>query len=544
MRSGSVRDNWCARHTLHVTVLALLCGQTLAGAGTGDTLKVDLRKRVASAGTPDRFCVTCEKQQWDPRQTAIIICDMWNQHWCKGATERVAELAPVMNRVVSAARDKGVFIIHAPSGTVDHYKDRPARLTAQNAPQAANFPAGMASWCNWKDATEEKAGYPIDHSDGGCDCQPKCKEGSPWTGQIEAIEIKDEDAISDSGAEVWNLLEARGLKNVILMGVHANMCVLGRPFGLRNLAKAGKNVVLMRDLTDTMYNSRRPPHVSHFTGTDLIVEHTEKYVCPTITSTVFTGRPPFRFKDDQRPFIVFLSAENEYDAAETLPAFARELELHSGLRCDILQASTAKSGAEIHYISGMDILTEADLVVVYARRRGFPADQMKYLRDYLARGKPLIGLRTASHAFDSRGSAPKEGRDEWPEFDPEVLGGNYHNHYGAGPKVTITPGPGAGGHPLLQGVELPFLSDGSLYKTSPLAAGTQLLLLGTIPDQEPEPVAWTNHYRNSRVFYTALGHPGDFANSSFRRLLTNAIFWALDKPVPSSGTIPAGAAVP
>jgi nicotinamidase-related amidase/type 1 glutamine amidotransferase len=529
---------------MSVIGVALLCGQVLAGSGAQEPLKVDLRKRVPVADASDRFCVAYEKQQWDPNETAIIICDMWNQHWCKGATARVAELAPVMNQVVAAARAKGVFIIHAPSGTIDHYKDHPARLTAQNAPAAANLPEGMKSWCQWKDETEKKAGYPIDHSDGGCDCQPRCQEGSPWTSQIDTIEIKDQDAITDSGTEVWNLLQARHIQNVILMGVHANMCVLGRPFGLRNLANAGKNVVLMRDLTDTMYNSRQPPHVNHFTGTDLIVEHTEEYVCPTITSTLFTGKPAFRFQDDKRPLVVFLSAENEYDAAETLPVFAHELELTRGLHCEILQADTDTKSKDFYTISGMEILTDADLVVVFARRRGFPTEQMKYLRDYLNRGKPLIGLRTASHAFDARGSAPKEGHDEWPRFDPEVLGGNYHNHYGAGPKVTITPAAGAKDHPILNGVALPFLSDGSLYMTSPLADGTQLLLVGTIPDQQPEPVAWTHRYKGGRVFYTSLGHPDDFTNPSFRRLLINAVFWAMDRPVPESPAAAARAAVP
>ncbi len=64
---------------------------------------------------------------------------------------------------------------------------------------------------------------------------------------------------------------------------------------------------------------------------------------------------------------------------------------------------------------------------------------MKCLRDYLDRGGPLIGLRTASHAFDTKGTAPKQGYEEWTKFDPEVLGGNYHNHYPAGPKLTVTP---------------------------------------------------------------------------------------------------------
>jgi len=501
----------------------------VANAGGGETLRVDLRKRVAPAATPERFQVVCERQQWNPAETAIIICDMWNRHWCQGATDRVVELAPVVNRVVSIARDRGVFIIHAPSGTVGRYKDHPARLVAVNAPKAAGLPEGITSWRRWKDATEEKVGYPIDHSDGGCDCRPQCKQGSPWTGQIDVIEIKDSDAISDSGAEVWNLLEARRIKNVILMGVHANMCVLGRPFGLRNLANAGKNVVLMRDLTDTMYNSRQKPQVNHFTGTDLIVEHTEKYVCPSIVSTIFTGQSPFEFKEDKRPFVVFFSAENEYGAAETLPPFAQELQLGHGLRCEIVQGATDTKSKDLHYISGLEILTQADLVVVYARRRGFPAEQMKYLRDFLDRGGALIGLRTASHAFDSRGNAPKEGHDEWPKFDPEVLGGNYRGHYGAGPKTTATPAAGPAGHPVLQGVELPLLSNASLYRTAPLTAGATALLVGTIPDQAPEPVAWTHRYKDARVFYTSLGHRDDFANPQFRKLLVNAVLWAMDK---------------
>jgi hypothetical protein len=121
---------------------------------------------------------------------------------------------------------------------------------------------------------------------------------APWKSQHAGIKIRDEDVISDSGVEIWNVLEARGIKNVILLGVHTNMCVLGRPFGLRQMAKNGKNVVLMRDMTDTMYNPKASPYVSHFKGTDLIVEHIEKYVCPTITSDQIIGGTPFRFKGD------------------------------------------------------------------------------------------------------------------------------------------------------------------------------------------------------------------------------------------------------
>ncbi|GAG50812.1 unnamed protein product, partial [marine sediment metagenome] len=236
--------------------------------------------------------------------------------------------------------------------------------------------------------------------------EPKCKQGSPWRSQVDIIEIRNKDAISDSGVEAWNLLEQHGIDNVIIMGVHTNMCVLGRPFGLRNMARYGKNVVLMRDMTDTMYNSQMRPFVSHFTGTDLVVEHIEKYVCPTITSTVFTGQPQFCFRNDKRPRMVFISAESEYKAEQSLPEFAHELKTKYGLYCEVLQGSINKKGEGRYYIAGMESLTNADLAVLFVRRRALTAKQMKYFRNYMDSGRPLIGLRTASHAFDTRGNAP------------------------------------------------------------------------------------------------------------------------------------------
>ncbi|MBN1805741.1 MAG: ThuA domain-containing protein [Sedimentisphaerales bacterium] len=489
------------------------------------------RSREPLSDVTGRFRVVQKKLEWNPEQTAIIICDMWDQHWCKGATSRVGELATRMNEIIKKARDKGVLIIHAPSGTVDFYENHPARKLAKNAPKAANLPGDINKWCSWIDKNEEQLGYPIDHSDGGCDCLPQCKQGSPWRRQVKTIEIRNQDAISDSGVEIWNLLEQRDIKNVIIMGVHTNMCVMGRPFGLRNMSKYGKNVVLMRDMTDTMYNSRKPPFVNHFTGTDLVIEHIEKYVCPTITSTVFTGRPQFCFKNDKRPRVVFISAESEYRAAETLPEFAHELKTKYGLYCEILQGSPEKSSKDRHELAGMEALTNADLAVLFARRRALPPEQMEYFRQYLNSGRPLIGLRTASHAFDTRGNAPA-GYAEWTKLDPEVLGGNYHGHHGSGPKCTVTLADKAKNHPILTGVQLPLTSNGSLYEVRPLAKTTQSLLIGTIPGKESEPVAWTNKYHKSRIFYTSLGHQDDFKNPQFRKMFINAVFWAMDKPVP------------
>src|SRR5439155_24664096 len=234
---------------------------------------------------------------WALKKTALIICDMWDDHWCKSAARRVAELARPMNEIVTAARAKGVFIIHSPSSVVNFYKDTPQRQRAQNAP-FAKPPVPLSTserwgtaWC-WPDPARE-FDLPIDDSDMGCDCAVKCKIRDAWTRQISTIEIAEPDAVTDNGQETYNVLQARGLDNVILLGVHLNMCVLGRPFGIRQMVKLGKNVALMRDMTDTMYNPEKKPQVGHFGGTELVIEHVEKFWCPSFTSSIFTGHPEF-----------------------------------------------------------------------------------------------------------------------------------------------------------------------------------------------------------------------------------------------------------
>jgi nicotinamidase-related amidase len=269
-----------------------------------------LKQRLRHTKDDQNYEVIVREIAWQPKQTAIIVCDLWDAHHCLNAVRRLEEMLPRMNEVLEKARSLGVLIVHAPSSCMEPYKDYPGRKLAMAAPKAKNLPADIAQWC-YKIPAEEKGKYPIDQSDGGEDDDLKEHEAwhaklkaqgrnpkAPWKRQHDGIKIHDQDAISDSGVEIWNLLESRGVSNVILVGVHTNMCVLGRPFGLRQMAKNGKNVVLMRDLTDTMYNPKRWPYVNHFKGTELIVEHIEKFVCPTITSDQILGGKPFRFKDD------------------------------------------------------------------------------------------------------------------------------------------------------------------------------------------------------------------------------------------------------
>jgi nicotinamidase-related amidase len=233
--------------------------------------------------------------KWKAQETAVVVCDMWEVHWCRGATARVAEMAPLMNEVLKILRAKGALVIHCPSNCMEFYEGTPQRKLAQAAPVIS--PRQPLEKSRPLEPSRESA-LPIDDSDGGCDCATPCQQGSPWKRQIASLEIAPEDAITDN-AEAYYLMRARGIKNVIVMGVHANMCVLGRPFAIRQLIAQDLNVVLMCDMTDTMYNSRQPPYVNHFRGTDLVVEHIERYWCGTITSKDVTGKDVFHFADDK-----------------------------------------------------------------------------------------------------------------------------------------------------------------------------------------------------------------------------------------------------
>jgi type 1 glutamine amidotransferase len=187
-----------------------------------------------------------------------------------------------------------------------------------------------------------------------------------------------------------------------------------------------------------------------------------------------------------------------------------------------------------------EAIKAADVVLVSVRRRLPPKEDLDALRQHLAAGKPIVGIRTACHAWCLRTekdnqTAAAAGHGVWPEFDPEVLGGHYVGHHGADVKTAITIAEAGKGHAILRGVDLQkFVGNGSLYRVNPLVESTTPLLIGTIPDKQPEPVAWANLAgpKESRVFNTTLGHIDDFQEPAFCKLLTNAIFWALDEPYP------------
>jgi nicotinamidase-related amidase/type 1 glutamine amidotransferase len=534
------------RHTNQSNGVRLILGAVILGlaslatADAADPFELRLRARVAAPGLTGRLAIVETPATWNPDETAIIVCDMWDLHHCLNAVRRGGELVPTMDRVLKTARSRGTTIIHAPSECTGAYAKHPARAHAINTPRSTHIPAEIGTWC-YKIPSEEKGKYPIDQSDGGEDDDltehaawaakltamgrnPK----APWKTQADGLAIDNTDYISDNGEEIWSILEARGVKHVVLMGVHLNMCVLGRPFGLRQMAKNGMSVALMRDMTDTMYNPKAAPYVSHFAGTDLIVEHVEKFVCPTITSDQILGGVPFRFKDDHRPHVALLIADDEYRTEVSLPEFAA-----SQLAKDYFVSYILAPVGQRDNLPGVNILSTADVALVSARRRVLPESQLAAIRKFVGDGKPVVGIRTASHAFAPKANAAvPAGHAAWTGFDADVLGGHYTGHHAEnGPTVVVKVAiaPGAASDPILKGVDVAkVVGHGSLYKVSPLASTARPLLIGTIPDKSTEPVAWTNAPETKgRVVYTALGQIDDFTSPDFNRFLRNAIDWAL-----------------
>jgi nicotinamidase-related amidase len=217
---------------------------------------------------------------WDPKSTALIICDMWDCHWCKSAARRCAALAARVNEFAEAARRLGVLVVHAPSDTMTFYAAMPQRARAKSVPTVTPpLPIKMRD----ADASQEPS-LPIDDSDGGCDDAPRCTICFPWKRQHPAIIIAEEDVISDSGQEIYNIFVHHRIKNILMAGVHTNKCILARPFGIRQMVMLGMNVILVRDLTDSLYNPSMPPFVSHDRGTELVIGYIEKYWCPSINS--------------------------------------------------------------------------------------------------------------------------------------------------------------------------------------------------------------------------------------------------------------------
>jgi nicotinamidase-related amidase len=262
------------------TAFLLLLTATATAAEPG-TLDLALRARANPFKADDTWQLVEFRAAVPAAKTALVLCDVWDDHWCKPAAERCDVLAKRMGAAIPALKAKGVVIIHAPSDCMDFYKDHPARKHALAVPKA-EMPAARKL---------PDPPLPVDATDGGCDCDEPVKFRKAWSRQHAAIPVADDDYVTDKGDEVYAVLKERGITTLLVAGVHTNMCVLHRSFAIKAMTRLGVKCVLVRDWTDAMYNPRKPPFVAHDEGTARVVAYIEAHWCPSTTSASLGIRP-------------------------------------------------------------------------------------------------------------------------------------------------------------------------------------------------------------------------------------------------------------
>ena len=259
-------------------VFALLPVAASAAASSNDaTTQLSVRTRIQpfhsdGSWVEAQFGVTLVNAK-----TAVIITDMWDNHWCPSETERVKVLARRMEPLLDKARSSGMLIIHAPSSTMNFYAGTPGRLLAKDAPHTQPPP----------ELKLPEMPLPIDDSDGGCDTP--ARQYDAWSREISTLSIKPGDVISDNGQEIYNVLQQHHIETVLYVGVASDMCVLDRSFGIKQMSRWGVRCILIRDMTDAMYDSRMKPYVSHAKANEMVIQYIEQYWAPTVTSSQLMG---------------------------------------------------------------------------------------------------------------------------------------------------------------------------------------------------------------------------------------------------------------
>jgi Trehalose utilisation len=250
--------------------------------------------------------------------------------------------------------------------------------------------------------------------------------------------------------------------------------------------------------------------------------------------------------------IVFLSGDHEYRSEESLPALARIMARHYGFTSKVfftIDPATGFIDPGSSNVSGLEALRTADLLVIFLRFQDFPDDQMQQIVDYLDRGGPVVGFRTATHAFQIKRPDAKFVKYTWnnPEgytggFGRQILGETWVSHYGTNHKQSsrLILQPDEAAHPILRGVKDAWVQSGG-YTANPIE-GSHVLAVGQIldgmtsdsppaKDKKELPVAWYRTYQSAsgkagRVFTTTHGASEDLLNDGFRRMAVNAMFWA------------------
>ncbi|MEX0727900.1 MAG: ThuA domain-containing protein [Planctomycetaceae bacterium] len=252
---------------------------------------------------------------------------------------------------------------------------------------------------------------------------------------------------------------------------------------------------------------------------------------------------------DEAPHIVFVTGDDEYRSEISMPMIAEILETHHGMKCSVVYATDSDSGEKNPKfktnIPGLEVLDDADLAVFFMRFRALPDEQFAQIMKYVRSGKPMIGLRTTTHAFLYDPSHPLAKWND--DFGRSVFGQRWITHHGHESSTDVSILEDAKDHPILRGVEPKFHCTSWLYHVAPLVGDCTPLLEGVSinsnkVEQQKEypltqPVAWTKEYNDAKVIFTTLGHPKDFENESMRRLIVNAVYWGLDCDVPEEANV-------
>jgi type 1 glutamine amidotransferase len=250
--------------------------------------------------------------------------------------------------------------------------------------------------------------------------------------------------------------------------------------------------------------------------------------------------------------IVFLAGDHEYRSEEALPALARILAKHYGFKCSVFFTTDPKTGfiePGSSNMAGLEALKTADLLVIFLRFQDFPDAEMQHVADYLDRGGPVVGFRTATHSFQIKRPDAKFLKFHWQTgeaypggFGRQILGETWVSHYGTNHKMSsrLILQPDQLTHPILRGVKDVWVQSGG-YTANPIEGSVILangeILNGMTPDSPPAqgkqqmPVAWYRTYtgtsgRSGRVFTTTHGASEDLLNDGFRRMSVNACLWA------------------
>ena len=250
--------------------------------------------------------------------------------------------------------------------------------------------------------------------------------------------------------------------------------------------------------------------------------------------------------EEKKPHAVLVVGTLHYSPELTMPLLAKELE-RFGFRTTVVMGQGNPENKTENVLPGIKALNDADVAIFFTRFLKLPDEEWKPIEDYIKSGKPVIGLRTANHAFKYPKDHP---RYDWnDDFGRRALGTPYIVHQGGTTNIKVTLE--NANHPIMANVaKTKWVSPGTLYLARlekgclPLITGSgkgraRLVKkrFGEIQVKEFETAtvafAWENEW-GGKAFYTSLGHPGDFAEESFTRMLLNSVCWAVNKPLPKA----------